>query len=100
MVPLTNGTSGAKIVDIKQGQTIYEACFDWSCLKPSIRAIFLYSKNKELPDSNLIIDEMPVTYMRKVLAKHGSKGYYHSRRKAEREYKRIREQYKGEYSGY
>lgn len=76
-------------MNIKQGQTIYEAIFDISTLMPSFRAIFLHSKNQELSPPYCRIDKMPVNHMRKLIKSWGSKGYFHSRRRALTEYKKL-----------
>ena len=67
---------------VKQGQTIYRVYFDFSCLVTVMEKMFLYSHKIEQPKMGQIVNKYPVNYVRDMIAKHGSKGIYQSRRKA------------------
>ena len=69
---------------LKQGQTIYRIDLGLECNppKPSLIKIFLHSRKQELPLEGSVILKYPVDYVNKIIAKHGSKYIYASKRKA------------------
>lgn len=71
--------------DLRQGQTIYLVCRDWSKgpeAPPRIDRICLFSHKTPLPPPHYEITEMPVSYMKKVLSEYGNSDFYYSHKRA------------------
>ena len=77
-----------KLKYLKQGQAVYWVDVDWyrNPATVTLRKVFLHSQKTKLPPNGVVIDKYPVDFVQSF----SGSGVFFSRRKAERELKRIR----------
>lgn len=80
---------------LRQGQTVYLVDHGLKMIpaKPEIIKFHIYSDATPLPPEGCIIDKMPCWLLKRHFERSGTTGYYYSRRKAERELKRLKHEY-------